>query len=62
MINTIYGEMDENDLEKRSGVDENDDEKISWVEYWLNDEMVHRSVHVHLKKNVMSELFAQPIG
>jgi len=46
--------MDEALLEKREGSIDNDNETTNWVEYWLNDEMVHRSVHVTLKKAVMS--------
>ena len=54
MVNTTKGEMDEALLEKREGSIDNDNETTNWVEYWLNDEMVHRSVHVTLKKAVMS--------
>ena len=46
--------MDEALLEKREGQLENDNETTSWVEYWDGDEMVHRSVHVHLKKPMIS--------
>jgi hypothetical protein len=34
MITTIYGEMDEALLEKRTGVDEDDRARAEWVEYW----------------------------
>jgi hypothetical protein len=53
LITTIYGEMDEALLEKRipDPVD-NDNETTTAVEYWLNGELVHRSVHVHLKQGI----------
>ena len=62
MINTTKGQMDENLLEKKQGSEENENEVINWIEYWLDGELVHRSVNMHLKKNVLSELFTQPIG
>ena len=50
MISTTKGEMDESLLEKREGTVDNDNETTSWVEYWLEGELVHRSAHVTLKK------------
>ena len=47
---TTKGEMDDSLLEKREGVVDNDDEYTTWVEYWLEGELVHRSAHVTLKK------------
>lgn len=52
MINTIYGEMDEADLIKKTGTDEDENAVVNWVEYWLNDELVHRSAHAIMKKDV----------
>lgn len=49
-ITTTKGLMDEAALEKREGVVDNDNEHTTWVEYWLDDELVHRSVHIALKK------------
>jgi len=46
--------MDEALLEKREGQFEDDNESTTWVEYWDGDEMVHRSVHVHLKQPMIS--------
>jgi hypothetical protein len=46
--------MDDSLLEKREGSLDNDNESTTWVEYWLDGELVHRSVHVVLKKNVSS--------
>ena len=52
LITTTKGEMDEALLEKKEGFVDNDNEYTTWVEYWLTGELVHRSVHVHLKKSV----------
>jgi hypothetical protein len=54
MISTTKGEMDESLLEKKEGTVDNDHEITRWVEYWHEGELVHRSVHVHLKKNVFA--------
>jgi len=62
IVTTTKGEMDESLLEKREGSDETDSETISYVEYWLDSELVHRSVHVVLKRNVFSEGISQMIG
>jgi hypothetical protein len=50
--------MDESLLEKRTGRDENDNEIVNWTEYWLSGELVHRSVHLHLKKGIEFDLTA----
>ena len=50
LVSTTKGDMDESLLDKREGSIDNEDERTTWVEYWLNDELVHRSVHVELKK------------
>ena len=50
LITTTKGEMDEALLEKKEGFVENDNEYTTWVEYWLDGEIVHRSVHVTLKQ------------
>jgi len=52
LVTTTKGEMDDSLLEKREGTVDNDNETASWVEYWLNGELVHRSAHVQLKKTV----------
>ena len=52
MITTTKGDMDESLLEKLEGTVDNDNELTSWVEYWLEGELVHRSAHVTLKKTV----------
>jgi hypothetical protein len=49
LVNTIHGEMDDSLLVKKEGSLDNDIEFTTWTEYWLNDELVHRSAHVTLK-------------
>jgi len=55
LVNTTKGEMDESLLEKKEGFVDNDNEYTQWVEYWLNGELVHRSVHVHLKQHILAD-------
>jgi hypothetical protein len=62
MITTTKGDMDESLLYKSVGSTESDKEIISWVEYRLDDELVHRSVHVVLKQNVAADGVAAAIG
>jgi hypothetical protein len=63
IVTTTKGEMDESLLEKRTGVDENDHESAEWTEYWLDGELVHRSVHLTLKKFTLTgEAIAASIG
>jgi hypothetical protein len=50
LVNTTKGEMDDSLLEKREGTIDNDNELTTWVEYWLGEELVHRSAHVSLKQ------------
>jgi hypothetical protein len=47
--------MPEEALAKSEGTDENDNEIVNWVEYRLGDELVHRSVHVHLKRGMFAD-------
>jgi hypothetical protein len=62
LVNTIHGEMDDSLLEKKEGLVDNDVELTTWVEYWLNDELVHRSAHVTLKTSPFTALEAASIG
>jgi len=55
LVNTTKGEMDDSLLVRKDGNMENDNEKTSWVEYYLGDELVHRSVHVELKNPLVAE-------
>jgi hypothetical protein len=61
LVTTTKGEMDDSLLEKREGSLENDTETTSWVEYWLDGEMVHRSVHMALKRSVFADGISQTI-
>jgi len=62
IVTTTKGDMDDSMLVKQDGSLENDNELTSWTEYWLDGELVHRSVHVLLKKNVTAEGVAAMIG
>ena len=55
IVTTTKGDMDESLLVRKDGDMENDNEKTSWVEYYLDDELVHRSVHVELKNPLVTE-------
>ena len=57
-MTTTKGDMDDSLLEKRDGSLDNENETTNWVEYWLDGELVHRSVHVALKTNVSSAVEA----
>lgn len=49
-VTTIYGLRPLDGLRKREGGVDNDHEHTTWLEYYLGTELVHRSVHVRLKK------------
>lgn len=62
LVNTTKGEMDVSLLEKREGTIDNDNETTNWVEYWLEGELVHRSVDMTLKRmTVTGEPVAQSL-
>ncbi len=50
IVTTTKGDMDDSLLEKLEGTVDNENELTTWVEYWLDGELVHRSAHVTLKK------------
>ena len=50
LVTTTNGEMDDSLLTKQEGTIDNENELTTWVEYWLDGELVHRSAHVTLKK------------
>ncbi len=62
IVTTTKGDMDESLLEKKEGLVDNDHEYTAWVEYWLEGELVHRSVHVQLKKSVGLKVEAASFG
>lgn len=47
---TEITEMDDSLLEKCIGTDENNDAIFDWIEYRLNNVIVHRSVHAKIKR------------
>lgn len=58
LITTTKGMMDSDMLRKNIDTYEDDNELTQAVEYFDGDELVHRSVHVQLKKNVVCESIA----
>lgn len=54
LIKTTRGLMEADELEKREGVDETDNERAEWVEYWFDGELVHRSVDMRLKVGIFA--------
>jgi hypothetical protein len=62
LVNTIHGKMDDSLLVKKEGSIDNDNEFTTWVEYWLDEELVHRSAHVTLKTSLFTQLEAAEIG
>lgn len=57
IITTTHGPMDDSLLVKKEGVVDNENEYTTWIEYWLGEECVHRSVHVTVKK--MPSMFGE---
>ena len=55
IVTTTKGDMDDSLLVRKDGNMEDSNEKTSWVEYYLGDELVHRSVHVELKNSLVTE-------
>lgn len=62
MITTTKGLMDESLLEKREGEVNDEREHTTWVEYWLDGELVHRSAHIRLKIPVVAFGEAASLG
>ena len=61
-IHTTKGDLDDSVLEKKEGSIDNPNEFTTWTEYWLSGELVHRSVHVTLKKAVLAFGEAAALG
>jgi len=61
IVTTTKGDMDDSLLEKREGSVDNDTETTGWVEYWLDGELVHRSVNMILKQGISAQGEAQTI-
>lgn len=49
--------MDESELVKKEYVEEHPEHDGHITEYWLKDELVHRSVHLFMKKGL--DVFGQ---
>jgi len=62
IVTTTKGDMDEALLEKKEGIVDNNVEYTTWTEYWLDNELVHRSAHVTLKTSPFTALEAASIG
>jgi hypothetical protein len=62
IVTTTKGDMDESLLVKQEGTVDTENEFTTWVEYWLDGELVHRSAHVTLKKMPSIGGETQPIG
>ncbi len=61
-ITTTKGLMDVDVLRRVDGELDNDNERTTWVEYYDGDELVHRSVHVTLKRGVEMQGIGGNIG
>lgn len=62
LITTTKGIMDDAVLERKEGSVDNENELTTWVEYWHENELVHRSVHVRLKQSAMGDGVAAAFG
>lgn len=54
LIFTTKGDIEESLLSKVEGGHENDDEIVSWQEWYMGDEMVKREAQIHLKKAIFT--------
>jgi len=62
IVTTTKGDMDDSLLIKKTGSVDNDIEYTEWVEYYLSDELVHRSAHVTLKTSPFTDLIGATLG
>ena len=62
IVTTTKGDMDDSLLVKKTGSVDNDIEYTDWVEYYLSDELVHRSAHVTLKTSPFTDLVGATLG
>lgn len=53
LVSTIHGDMEESLLEYKSGIDTIPEGEAHWSEYWLESELVHRSVHLFVKEGTL---------
>ena len=52
VVYTTLGYMDEAVLQKKTGCDDNEERTLFWTEFRYKDEIVHRSVHIEIKKGI----------
>lgn len=57
-VTTIHGLMDETLLEKKEYIEDAPEHTGNITEYWLNGELVHRSVHLFMKQGLESDIQA----
>lgn len=62
IVNTIHGPMDDAKLRRVETSGEDDAAFYSAVEYYLGDELVHRSARVDLKHGLTPELLTEALG
>jgi hypothetical protein len=62
LITTTLGDIEECLLEKRTGWADNEIEATSWVEYYKDGDLVHRSAHVTLKQGHVAGMIAGVMG
>jgi hypothetical protein len=60
--NGVISQMDDADLTPNHSVIDNEHERTAITEFRLNDKVVHRSVHVHLKQGIGIEGVLGSIG
>lgn len=58
LIFTTKGDIEESLLTKKVGNSENDNEIVSWEEWYLGEELVKRNVDMHLKQGLFAPVEA----
>lgn len=61
-VTTIYGDMDDAQLRRVETSGEDESAFYSAVEYYLGDELVHRSARVDLKLGLTPEILTEAFG
>jgi len=62
IITTTKGDIDDSLLQYQTGSLDNENETTTWDEYYLDGELVHRSVHVTLKKSPLTDFVSNLMG
>lgn len=55
-VNTIYGEKDESELVKKEIIEKAPHGTAYATEYYIGEELVHRSVHFVFNQNVQPQI------